>query len=739
MNRPGRNLKYLFACLAMLCILSCGCQGESGPIGGSSGDNNTNNPLLDPFALPQGPAESNEDPPPTNPPAPPGPPPIEVSLPDQKHYVLTNRQKFVGLPGYIPGVEYDNVAFAIVQPPTNGVLLGTAPNVAYVPNTDFVGEDSFEYTATGGGYALRRRMVLKVDPNYVLPIGIPAPEFGLTESHMMYVGQTFDFGNGPEFYRDAGNGPYTHYVDFNRGNNTNNPFGTEAQPRKTIPSNLPAGSVVELHGDGFNSTLWSIITSDATAQKPVFIRGSNALNKAIFRRPIWVETDYVIIENIDFDCREMTGNVNGSNWIKINETLDPALRTYHHIAIRHCLFRDQPTRNTNGLAAISARVLSQSELANTSTDLIEHVVIYDVEVRNFSQWDDFNGIEDYGAITFHANTRYGWVLDSHLHHIRGDAFALSRTGGLSNQVPPHYIYFGRNYAHNLKENGIDYKLARHSVFSQNTVHTVRVSDSSNGDAVLIQSTDTNDTWQSCDNIWIIFNEIYDAERGIFHATSGTPGLGFQSRSYLVGNIIHDIRAIRGNPDQRGIGIAKLQLAQSRIIGNTIYNCEHGMWLGMSNSPYHALSAAVVRNNIITELSERYFNDTGTHGLHILLRPHGAVAFSEMDHNLHWEDIGLVRIGIVSSMGSLISYASASALQAAYPLFGGGNVDLPPLMRNPGFGDFYLTSGSPCLGAGADDDVYTLFPTLFGRSIEFYQDETPITQGQINIGALPLTP
>ncbi|MCP4543855.1 MAG: hypothetical protein GY832_42620 [Chloroflexi bacterium] len=45
------------------------------------------------------------------------------------------------------------------------------------------------------------------------PIGIPRPEFGITETHYMYEGQTYDYDGTPRPYKDAGNGPYTHYID----------------------------------------------------------------------------------------------------------------------------------------------------------------------------------------------------------------------------------------------------------------------------------------------------------------------------------------------------------------------------------------------------------------------------------------------------------------------------------------------------------------------------------------------
>jgi hypothetical protein len=42
----------------------------------------------------------------------------------------------------------DALRYKVLSKPSNGVLLGFAPNLTYVPNTGFVGEDSFTFKAT---------------------------------------------------------------------------------------------------------------------------------------------------------------------------------------------------------------------------------------------------------------------------------------------------------------------------------------------------------------------------------------------------------------------------------------------------------------------------------------------------------------------------------------------------------------------------------------------------------------
>ncbi len=68
-----------------------------------------------------------------------------------------------------------------------------------------------------------------------LAIGIPEPEFGIKETHTMYTEQFYSAGGFN--YRDAGNGPYTHYVDNTAPNcNDNNAggYGTSAEPLCSI-------------------------------------------------------------------------------------------------------------------------------------------------------------------------------------------------------------------------------------------------------------------------------------------------------------------------------------------------------------------------------------------------------------------------------------------------------------------------------------------------------------------------
>ena len=106
-----------------------------------------------------------------------------------------------------------------------------------------------------------------VAADYTPPIGIPAPSFGINESHTMYAGQYYAAGGFN--YRDAGNGPYTHYADSTDPNATDmgNPYGTAATPRASLPiGTLAAGSVVEIHGGPYTVSEGGAVQLNGSAE-----------------------------------------------------------------------------------------------------------------------------------------------------------------------------------------------------------------------------------------------------------------------------------------------------------------------------------------------------------------------------------------------------------------------------------------------------------------------------------------
>ena len=150
--------------------------------------------------------------------------------------------------------------------------------------------------------------VMAYDP----PIGIPAPSFGIDQSHRMYVDDTYDFGSGARPYPDAGNGPYTHYIDNTHPGATNedNPYGSPDKPRRDVfdrrSRTLKASSVVEIHGGPYNYTGWRRIVSEGTVKKPVFVRAVSPAGKVRTQagsgehHDLRIEGSYLIVENQEY-------------------------------------------------------------------------------------------------------------------------------------------------------------------------------------------------------------------------------------------------------------------------------------------------------------------------------------------------------------------------------------------------------------------------------------------------------
>src|SRR5512141_2903850 len=90
------------------------------------------------------------------------------------------------------------------------------------------------------------------------PVGIPAPSFGIDEQAPLAPSPWST--NTAAFY----------YIEqSNPSCSDTNAYGYPASPRCTIPSSLPAGAVVELHGTYTVSHRSPPLALSGTASKPV--------------------------------------------------------------------------------------------------------------------------------------------------------------------------------------------------------------------------------------------------------------------------------------------------------------------------------------------------------------------------------------------------------------------------------------------------------------------------------------
>lgn len=384
--------------------------------------------------------------------------------------------------------------------------------------------------------------------NYIPPVGIPAPSFGIDESHWMYADSqyTYNYGNGLEAYRMSANGPYTHYVDSSASNSTDsgNPFGTPEAPRKTIPTYLPAGSVVEVHGS--YSSNWSI-EADGTAAAPVFIRGASATDRPTLAASASVRGQYVIWENILQTGQRSFSVSNYNN------------RVPHHVAIRNCELAGNGTLGSS---------MAMMVYGNEGLD-VNNVVLYNNSIYNQGDSEADTSRDRHGiAVTRHTNNI--WVLNNNVHHSQADAIQVN---GWVNETT-HHIYIGGNVFHDDGENAIDIKEASDVIVSQNIMYGYEHSE---GAAMNAHRDDGQVIGPQ--NVWVLFNYIYDSYDGIV-------SMGVKGDFYAIGNVMHDM----GDS-----GLKSWSAGTRHLINNTIYNTRRAI--------AHAGGAeAVIVNNIIYDAS-----------------------------------------------------------------------------------------------------------------------------------------
>jgi hypothetical protein len=404
------------------------------------------------------------------------------------------------------------------------------------------------------------------------PVGIPTPDFGISQSHMAYArpGCTYDYGSGPEAYRIGRDGPYTHYVDVGSGEATDkdNPFGTPERPRKSLPRDLPAGSVVEVHGGPYLGG-WHI-SARASAERPVFVRGASPERRPEVRANIAMTGCYVVLENV---------LQTGQKDITVSPSAD---ETAHHVAVRRCeLIGQRKLQTGSALIAFGQEGLD-----------VHHVVFYGNRIFGQGDSEDPSETDRHGiAVTRHTNNV--WVVDNHVSFSQADALQIN---GWANEST-HHVYVGRNCFHDDGENAVDIKEASDVIVSRNLMYGYRHVSG----AAFNAHRDDGGVFGPR-NVWVLFNEIHDAYDGIV-------SMGIKGDFHVIGNVIHHVEdaGVKGWSDGR-----------RQVWSNTIFSARRGI-------AYSGTEAIDIADNVIAEM-------TGG-GDHVYVSDPEAAAASTMSNNL----------------------------------------------------------------------------------------------------------
>ena len=543
---------------------------------------------------------------------------------------------------------------------------------------------------------------------YQPPIGIPAPEFGIEEvapPHPVGWPQS-EVANF--FYVDN-----THPQATDIGN----PYGFPDMPRETIPeTDFPAGSYVEIHGGVYDDD-YIVMDFHCTVTQPCWVRGTPEDMPKISGM-IWGNVmTYVIFEYLDFVGGTNAG-FNGAG-------------AGNHIALHHSLIHDKTyVSNTAGVA-----------VGPVAGGILHDVVVYNNRFYELGNWqaeedEDFLGFNPsmWGLDNTSGAEAYNiWFLDNYCYHISGDCVQVNAGWGEGVGELLHHIYIGNNTAHHNRQSGVGVKQSRDVIISQNTIYGHREVGEQPGDGIIFI--------YDPDNIWMIYNRIYDNNFGI--RQSETDGNANQNH-YIIGNIIynneHDLDPCGHWGSPNGWGISLWYATSNRyIINNTIFNTRGGIEM-IVDGP----GKVFISNNIIAELNgmdyENASSECGSSAVqpgkveHLSLNE---VSQYVIDHNFFAQTDGQpIRID---------GYQSLAAFQQNTGICGNcleGN----PHFVNGDVADFSLLPDSPAIDAGIESSVYQRFFDLYGIDIRLDFNRQPRTQGENwDIGAfessalpLPLT-
>jgi len=515
---------------------------------------------------------------------------------------------------------------------------------------------------------------------YNPPIGIPAPSFGIDEVAPA-APAAWPSSQASGFY----------YIDNSHPNATdsNNTYGYPDKPRVTVPNGFSAGSYIELHGGPY-TTVNKQLNFNCTASQPCWFRGPSSSNMPTITGTFaLVDSTYVIMENMDFN-----GGAGGAIGIRGQNS--------NHISVRNSSIQNKAFQgNSAGVSIVPA-------LGGTVND----IVIYNVSFKSLGDYtstvdQDFHGV---GPSLWNRDSNTSlynvWLLDSYCYRISGNCIQPNGGNWTNSGQYLHHIYAGRNVSHDGRQAGFWTKQARDVVYSQNTIYNNRQKGAQPGDGMGYQ--------YGPDNLWYIYNHIYNCNYGI--RQSDTSASSSSSSSYIIGNVIHDIHPEslpNYNPNDSwrpGTAISLWHGNMTRyIVDNTIYDAHNGI-TSIYNGPVH------ISGNTISEIDAQ--------GTFIDISHAARNGVASIDHS-NFFDTG----GDFLSRWNFNPYSSMSALKAAS---GQCNncLEVNPSFVNATIGenpndphDFSLSSTSPLIGVNNDltksnntPDVYAIFQQRYGLDI-----------------------
>ncbi len=390
--------------------------------------------------------------------------------------------------------------------------------------------------------------------NWIAPIGIPAPSFGIAEVTPELPSPWTT--NETNFY----------YIKSGASNSGN---GYPGNPRGNIPSvALNAGSVIVIEGEYQNA---ENNTFNGTLSQPVYII-SSSLSQAILKKKWVLKGSYVIMDGFH------------SQWDNDSYNGKLLVSNANHIVIKNGNFSGDST--TGGVNVIDSN----------------NIVLFNNVIHNNG---DVNTLvdQDVHGTSVGDGVSYLWILDSEYYYNSGNGIQLN--GNSNDSI--HHVYVGRNNLHENVQAGMGLKKASHIIISQNQSWGARERPWSGGNGFGQQ--------YGPDYVWYLFNRVYDNEEG-FRISSDSGGTG--TEHFFIGNLIYNIHKIgshnpSASPYNSENAYEKSAISiwaglNTYIINNTIWNVSGGIY-----SP-RGRGEIFLENNIIGNITRGHTLNLDSGGL-----------------------------------------------------------------------------------------------------------------------------
>ena len=464
-----------------------------------------------------------------------------------------------------------------------------------------------------------------------MPIGIPEPGFGIDDSHRIYAGQPG--------YLDAGQGPYTHYVDNRHADCSDAGQGTAAQPRCTLPTIINAGEVVEVHGGPYTAAKITL-SLNGTAQQPAFLHGvdeGQGYPKLLNANVLQLLGRHFVLEKLILDgTRLMFGNKDSHS---------------QYAAVRHTEITRHPSMNGANL--------------------------YGQELVFFGNHVHHNqGNDRHGAYVDSGSQRV-WFLSNYFHHNGGDAIQFCHR---CTDNPPDTIFIGANRMHSDRENGVDLKYAKNVVISQNDLSRYRpvvkgeewCFDDGSGCGVFTSGSDGSAIVVGSDgapsNVWVLFNNIYDSNNGVRVEEA-------DGDNWVIANTIYQI-------NDSGLVLQK-RADPLHVINNTFHGMRQGLYqywrdtfrLSVSNNLFSNISPYPVYYKTLDVAEQSPFHNN------LLWNPSAPVTLKWRNDITVTDSESLNALSTASQANLLTDPKLSDPTQAQFapltnsPLLGGANASL----------------------------------------------------------------